>query len=400
MTKAKTAIAKKPRKDFPLFVHARGYWCKKVCGKLRYFGKVRDDPKGRAALEKWLEQKDALLAGKVPRPKAVGLTIRDLANRFLSAKRDLVNSSEIGPRTFAELHGTCQRIGDAFGWDRPVSDVVADDFDGLRRAMAKLWGPVRLGNEVQRVRCIFKFGFDSGLIELPVRFGPSFKKPSRKVLRLERAKNGVKMLEAHELRQVIDAAPMPLKAMVLLGLNCGYGNTDVASLPRRAVNLKTGWIDFPRPKTGVPRRCPLWPEKTVAAIQEALASRPTPRSDKYRDLVFVTVKGNPWRICERGADTKGGEMTVRMSDFIGKTFSKLLKELGLHRPGIGFYSLRHAFETVAGDSKDQVAVDHIMGHAPAGSDMAAVYRERIDDDRLVAVTEHVRRWLFGDTKQE
>ena len=26
------------------------------------------------------------------------------------------------------------------------------------------------------------------------------------------------------------------------------------------------------------------------------------------------------------------------------------------------------------------------------------YRERIDDARLLAVTEHVRKWLFGESK--
>jgi integrase len=68
-------------------------------------------------------------------------------------------------------------------------------------------------------------------------------------------------------------------------------------------------------------------------------------------------------------------------------------KLGLHRPGLGFYALRHTFKTIGGDSRDQVAVDHIMGHRR--NDMASAYRERIDDARLVAVTEHVRKWLFG-----
>ncbi len=72
--------------------------------------------------------------------------------------------------------------------------------------------------------------------------------------------------------------------------------------------------------------------------------------------------------------------------------AKLLAELGIKRPGLGFYALRQTFETVAGESRDQVAVDHIMGHAR--DDMASVYRERISDDRLTAVAEHVRGWLF------
>ncbi len=390
LKKAPKAI--KPRPDFPLFPHAAGYWAKKVRGRLIYFGKVVDDPKGQAALVKWLDQRDDLLAGRTPRVKGDGLTIRDLCNRFLSAKKDLLDSGELAPRSFAELHVTCKRIGDAFGWDRLVTDLVADDFDRLRRSCAKLWGPHRLAGEVGRTRSLFKFGFDAGLIVQPIRYGPTFRKPSRKVLRIHRAKAGPKMLEAAELRQVIDAAPVPLKAMILLGVNCGFGNTDVASLPRRAVDLKHGWVDFPRGKTGIGRRCLFWPE-TIAAIREALANRPMPRLDKFSELIFLTPRGNPWRVSER-SDKENGDFHLKTHDFIGKTFIALLKELKVHRPGIGFYTLRHVFETVAGGSLDQVSVNFIMGHVD--DTMAANYRERIDDARLLAVVEHVHKWLFGE----
>ena len=394
MSRAK--LPRKPRKDFPLFPHARGYWAKKVLGKLRYFGKVADDPKGKVALAKWLDQKDDLLAGRVPRAKKVdGATVRDLCNGFLDAKKALVDCGELNPRTFAEYHATCKRVGDAFGWDRPLDDVVADDFDHLRRAIARLWGPVRVGNEVQRVRCLFKHGFDTGLIAQPVRYGPTFKKPSKAVLRRNRARNGKRMLEAHELQQLLGAAPTPLKAMILLGINCGFGNTDVASLQRRHLDLKNGWVDFPRPKTGIARRCPLWPE-TVATIHEALAQRPEPRADKYKALVFITPRGNPWRVSER--EDRDGQFHLKTHDYIGKQFTDLLKQLGLHRPGLGFYTLRHVFETVGGASLDQVAVNRIMGHVD--DSMAENYRERIDDARLLAVTEHVRKWLFGLEENE
>ena len=60
--------------------------------------------------------------------------------------------------------------------------------------------------------------------------------------------------------------------------------------------------------------------------------------------------------------------------------------------GRGFYTFRRVFETVAGDSRDQVAVDYIMGHSRG--DMASVYRQSIADDRLQAVVDHVHKWLF------
>jgi hypothetical protein len=44
-----------------------------------------------------------------------------------------------------------------------------------------------------------------------------------------------------------------------------------------------------------------------------------------------------------------------------------------------------------------VAFDAIMGHVR--DDMASVYRERISDARLRAVTDHVRAWLYPPAKK-
>ncbi|MCZ7638515.1 MAG: hypothetical protein M5U12_22175 [Verrucomicrobia bacterium] len=49
-------------------------------------GKVADDPDGQRALEKWLDQRDDLLAGRTPRSKREGVSMADLANKFLTAK--------------------------------------------------------------------------------------------------------------------------------------------------------------------------------------------------------------------------------------------------------------------------------------------------------------------------
>ena len=86
MARPKPTRVGKPRPDFPLFPDATNRWAKKVRGKLHYFGPVSTDPKGRAALDRWPEPKDALLASRTLRVAGDGLTIRDLCNRFLTAE--------------------------------------------------------------------------------------------------------------------------------------------------------------------------------------------------------------------------------------------------------------------------------------------------------------------------
>lgn len=83
-------------------------------------------------------------------------------------------------------------------------------------------------------------------------------------------------------------------------------------------------------------------------------------------------------------------------DTLGVSFGELLKKLDIngHR---NFYALRHTFETIAGESRDQVAVNALMGHVD--SSMAGVYRERISDERLLAVVETVRSWLWPDVAE-
>ena len=367
----------KPRPDFPLFPHAAGVWAKKIRGKMHYFGPW-DEPD--AALAKYLEQKDALHAGRKPRADPGEATVKDAANAILNAKQAAIDAGELSPRTRREYKSACDEVVACFGKTRLLADVGPDDFAELRKKLAGKWGPVRLGNQIQYVRSVFKFAYESGLIERPARFGPGFKRPSKKTLRLERAKKGPKLFTAEEIRRMIDGAGTPLRAMVLLGINCGFGNADAGRLPLPAVNLESGWVDFPRPKTGLPRRCPLWPE-TVEALRQALARRPDPKDPTHAGLFFLTQRGGPWAV-----DQPGGPVSAETV--------KMLRRLGINgRKGIGFYTLRHTFRTVADGAKDQPAADHIMGHEVAH--MSSVYREGIADERLKAVAAHVRRWLFA-----
>ena len=382
----------KSRPDFPLFAHATGRWAKKIRGKLHYFGKWADPD---AALQRYVEERDDLYAGRKPRRKGDGLTIKDLVKRFLAAKKARVAAGELALGTFGDQYKTCKRVLLVFGGDRLVDDLAPDDFEVLRAQIAKTYGKLSRKVEIKRVRSIFRYAYEANLIDRSVRFGPGFIGPSRRELRCERQQNGQRMFEAAEIRAMLAAAPAALKVMILLGINCGFGNTDVANLTVKNLDLKGGWCNFPRPKTGVSRRCPLWPD-TVKAIKTALGARPAPQDKADADLVFLTANGQRW-VWTRGnpadIDTTDMETLAHVSraDRVTAAMGQLLSKLGLARRGHTFYALRHTFETIGGESRDQVAVDAIMGHSR--EDMASVYRERIGDHRLEAVAEHVRQWL-------
>jgi integrase len=372
----------KPYPEFPLTAHPAGYWCKKIRGKLHYFGPW-DDPDG--ALKKYLEQKDALHAGRKPRADAGGLTVKELCNHFLTAKQALVDGGELSPRTGEGYKRACVEVVAAFGKGRLVSDLGPGDFASLRKRLAKRYGVHGLGTQIQCVRCCFKHAYDADLSDRPVRFGPGLKRPSKETLRLHKAKQGPKRFAAEEVHSLLAAAGPVMKAMLLLGINAGFGNADCGNLPRAAVDLEHAIIDYPRPKKGIPRRCPLWPE-TVEALKEALARRPEPKNPQHAGLVFVTQRGRSW-----AKDTNDCP--------VAKETAKLLKQRGINgRQGLGFYTLRHTFRTIAGEAKDQPAADCIMGHEVPH--LSAVYRETISDARLKAVTQHVHDWLFPPHKEK
>lgn len=380
---ANSTIAKKPAKpskpypDFPLFPHATRRWAKKIKGRLIYFGPW-DDPD--AALAKYVDERDAWFAGRNPRKncRTDGLSLRDLANWFLTSKERKLAAGDMVRVTFALHHRTCRKLLAHFGGDRLVEDIQPSEFDEYREALAAQLAPASLRGEIIRSRGVFKFATTEGLLPRPVSFGASFVGPSAKVLLQDRHNKGVMMFEADEIRKLIDAADVHLCVIIHLGANAGFGPHDVGRLPESAVDLDSGWVNYPRPKTGILRRVPLWPE-TIKAIRESVQQRREPRQEANKGLLFVTPRGLAW------ADE-------RSSSAVTGRFGKLMRENDLYRPGRNFYGLRRGFETIAGESIDQVAVDHIMGHSKG--DMASVYRQRISDERLIAVVEHVRKWLF------
>jgi integrase len=383
------AHSTKPRpksEDFPLWQRKDGRWCRKIGGRTFYFGYDRE-----AALTEWLRVKDYRLAGLEPPPKDApdAVTLEVLVNEYLTSKATDVKAGEFTAKSLQNAFVACEKIVKHFGRHRIVMDIGKNDFAGFRDALVNAgYAPSTVAQHVTHVKTLFRWGHEAELFEKLPKFGEKFK-GCKKTSRRQNGKVVTRMFEPPEIKAMIDAAGAQLKAMILLGVNAGYGNFDCAQLPLSAVDLDGGWVTFPRPKTGVARRCALWPE-TQVALQKAIQDRPEPQNPADANQVFLTTHGNRWvRISAAKAD---GHQAWQ--DAIIVVFRNLLKTTGLEVKGRGFYTFRRVFRTVADETGDWPAVNYIMGHADPT--IGGIYRQRISDERLRTVTEHVRRWLFGE----
>jgi integrase len=157
----------------------------------------------------------------------------------------------------------------------------------------------------------------------------------------------------NQINRLLVFADIKMKAMIWLGLNCGFGCTDCAYLKWNDLDLVNARVKLPRRKTGINRDLPLWPE-TIKSLQKI--------SRKGR-FVFYTNRGNPYMQTLVKTDVNGNEKYTTLN-LITTKFSRLIKKAGLDVPkGTGFYTLRRTAATIAARSGDPFAVQRLLGHA-------------------------------------
>jgi len=352
------------------------------------------------ALERYLASAADLHAGRQSQDHNLsveGLTVKDLCNAFLNWQQGKMEAGGIGERWFEDCRTILQAFSRSMGKSRLVQDLRPGDFERYHMHLAKELGAHALTRNIVAIRSAFKYAYESDLIDRPMKFGTGFSAPSASAKRKEKARseqeNGKKLFRKEELLLILKTCDSLLKAAVLLGVNGGFGNVDCAKLPISAIDFDAGVIEYNRPKTGVRRSVPLWPETTAALKSMLNEYRPIPANEQAAKLALLVHSGQPLvrQIITR-ADSGDLEKISRL-DLLSRQFTQLLERLKIHRSGIGFYTLRHTFRTWADEVKDQHAVHRIMGHAIPG--MSGIYVEEISIERLRAVVDHVRSKLFS-----
>lgn len=367
---AKPDSKRKTRSDkFPLTLHKTRQYCKKIKGKLYYFGTDK-----KAALDRYLEQAAYLHAGKMPRPKSTGhtLSIKALCNLYLDHQE---SRSIIGEIKLRHLYDQTSLLRDFVRFvspNRAVSDISTVELQNYRKKLIKAGkSPNTVNNRIATVKAMYNWAVDNEIIEDSPRL--------RAVKKVTPQKPEKPTFTAQQIKTLLEAANSQMKAMIWLGLNCGFGCTDCAELKWKNLDLEDGRVRFPRGKTGVERNLPLWPE-TVQALKE------TP---KQGELVFHTRRGNPWVRAVRSKDENGNEKYTK-DDAATKEFSKLMKKARIRVPrGVGFYTLRRTAATLAANSGDPFAVQKLLGHTDIK--MASTYVQSISEqtDRAINNTRNL-----------
>lgn len=356
----------KPYPEFPLYAHASGKWAKKVEGRIVYFGRW-EDPDG--ALLAFQESQKPKSIGNIP----LGLSVFNACNLFLSAKKKGVSEKTLSERSYQDYKRTLQRFSKVIGHDRILENLQPKDFLDYKTKFAATNNPVSVGNEVTRIKSCLKWLTKSKHCK-EIEVGPDFRKPSALAARRHKREMGLKLFEPSQIQAILDESGLRMRAMILLGINCGYHNSDIETLELKSVRvaIKTGLIEHTREKTEVERGCPLWPE-SIEALKDWIDRRPSTKSN----LAFVLVDGRP--LSTTNADVAKRFRAVRDMAGIGEG---------------GFSWLRKTFATYASECGDQVAVNFIMGHVDQTT--PGIYRQLVRDKRLQKVVDTVRNWLFNN----
>jgi len=371
---AKSNSKRKTRSDkFPLTLHPTGQYCKKIRGKLYYFGSDK-----RTALERYLEQAAFLHAGKRPRPNYANanVSLKTLCNLYLDHQESRVVIGEIKWRQIYDQTSHLRDFARFLDPNRVISEISTIDLQNYRKKLIKAGkAPNTINNRVSAIKAIYNWATDNEIIDNAPNLKAIKKISSPKIKRT--------IFTSEQVSKLLKHANHKMKAMILLGLNCGFGCTDCSELRWEHLDLRRGRVNLARSKTGVDRNLVLWDE-TVKAIKAL---------PRMNDRVFNTNEGNAYvRIVRK--EYSDGTSKLLSHDSVGKEFSKLLKRAGIKtEKGVGFYTLRRTAATLAARSGDPFAVQKLLGHADLK--MATTYVQDVSEqtDRVI---NNIRKLIIQD----
>jgi integrase len=367
------ALKRKTRSDkFPLTLHPTGQYCKKVKGKIYYFGSDK-----KQALERYLYQATYLHGCQnnlqQQKPTSDNMTLKQLCDVYLKYQHSKLQANDLTASHHNEQIGSINKLMAFLGQNIDINNISTLDLQNYKRRIQKSHVSVcRLNLHISIMKALFHWARKNDvLVNIP-----NIDAVSRgKIVHQEKF-----TFDPEQVNKLLSAADLKMRAMIWLGLNCGFGCTDCSELKWSDLDLVSARVKLARRKTGILRDLPLWPE-TVESLEKI------PRTGK---LVFYTSRGNPYIQTLLKPDGNGNGKYTTLNTITTK-FSRLIRKSGLDVPkGTGFYSLRRTAATIAARSGDPFAVQRLLGHADLQMATRYVQDVSAQTDRVI---ENSRKYM-------
>lgn len=156
-------------------------------GHVHFFG-VWADPK--AALEEYTRQAADLHAGRTPTPTREGGTLlQKTANQYLTRRRENAARGLITAALFMDCICAVKPIVQFFGPARDWTDSAPADFNNYRLRLHDRVGVCAIDRMITVIRSMFKFAYESQIIDKHVKYGSQFNKLTSKERRMARNKH-------------------------------------------------------------------------------------------------------------------------------------------------------------------------------------------------------------------
>ena len=138
---------------FALTLHLTGPYCKKIRGKLYYFGADKQE-----FLRRYQEQATYLHTGTggAPAQRDAGLSLRTLCNLYLDHQEARREVGEISPRHFYDQRNLLKGFARYVGANRAVPDITTLDLQGYKKKLIENGkSPNTINNHIAAVKAMF-----------------------------------------------------------------------------------------------------------------------------------------------------------------------------------------------------------------------------------------------------
>jgi len=155
---------RKTRSDkFPLTLHPTGQYCKKIQGKIYYFGADK-----RQALERYLDQATYLHGGRnlIQKASNGNMALKDLCDFYLKYQRAKVQANDLTAKHHNDQINSLNKLMSFLGQDRKIKNISTLDLQNYKRKLQGSYGSMhRLNLHISIMKAMFRWAKKNDVLD-------------------------------------------------------------------------------------------------------------------------------------------------------------------------------------------------------------------------------------------